>query len=109
MYKSVSLACMSVHQIHAWCLLRSEENVGSLELELQSCELPQGCWDSNLGIPQKQVFLTAKLSLQPYKDFFLIMNPNLIIFSRQVVCQPFDLPNNKYLTLQIYTGTGLST
>lgn len=71
MYKSVSLACMSVHQIHAWCLLRSEENVGSLELELQSCELPQGCWDSNLGIPQKQVFLTAKVSLQPYKDFFL--------------------------------------
>lgn len=70
MYMSVSLACMSVHQIHAWCLLRSEENVGSLELELQSCELPQWCWDSNLGIPQKQVFLTAKLSLQPYKDFF---------------------------------------
>lgn len=37
------------------------------------------------------------------------MNPNLIIFSRQVVCQPSDLPNNKYLTLQIYTGMGLST
>lgn len=37
------LACMSVHQICARCLLRSEENVGSLELELQSCELPQGC------------------------------------------------------------------
>lgn len=65
------LASMSVHQICARCLLRSEENVGSLELELQSCELPQGCWDSNLGIPQKQAFLTTKLSLQPYKEFFL--------------------------------------
>lgn len=101
---------MSVHQICAWCLLRSEENVGSLELELHSCELSHGCWDSNLGIPQKHVFLIAKLSLQPYKDFFFkIMNPNLILFSCQVVCQPSDLPNNKYLTLQIYTGTGLST
>lgn len=35
------------------------------------------------------------------------MNSNLILFSCQVVCQPPDLPNNKYLTLQIYTGTVL--
>ena len=27
--------CMYVHCVHSWCLQKSEEDIGSLELELQ--------------------------------------------------------------------------
>jgi hypothetical protein len=45
-----------------------------LELELDSYEPPRGCWELNLGPPDKQpMLLTAEPSLQPPKDLVLIM------------------------------------
>lgn len=55
---SVLLACMSVHHIHAWCLLRSKEGIGSPGSEItDGCELLCGYWDLNLDSLQEQVLL----------------------------------------------------
>lgn len=41
--------------------------VYSLELELDSCELPSRCWEPNPGpVQEPQVFLSAEPSLQPF-------------------------------------------
>ena len=42
----------------------------SLDLELQSCELPCGCWELNLGpLEEQSVLLTTESSHQPLTDF----------------------------------------
>ena len=41
--------------------------IGALELEFtDSCELPRGCWELNLGpLEEQSVLLTPEPSLQP--------------------------------------------
>lgn len=83
---SVLLAYMSVHYIHAWCLLRSKEGIGSPGSEISDgCELLCGYWDLNLDSLEEQVRLIncwasssapilSSLIIQVLKYFyFLIM------------------------------------
>lgn len=58
--------CVFMHDICAYCLLRPEEGVPSLEAWVtDGSELPSRCWELKLGLPEElQVFLTAEPSLQ---------------------------------------------
>lgn len=58
-------ACMYMHCVHVWCLLKSEEGVGSLEIGItDGCELLCGCWELNLGsLECKPMLLTSEPSL----------------------------------------------
>lgn len=54
-----------VHHIHAWCVRRSEEGIGHLELELWLTVSSYS--EPNLGPLQKQrVLLTAEPPVQPF-------------------------------------------
>lgn len=57
---------MSVHYMHACCLLRPEESVRSLEQGLDGFELLSGSWKVYSGPSQEQlVLLTTGPALQP--------------------------------------------
>lgn len=54
-------ACISVHNIHAWCLRRQEDGVRFPGTRVRnSCELPCGHWLSSLGFLQQQAVLFIK-------------------------------------------------
>ena len=56
---------MSVYHMHAWCLRRPAEDIGSLGLELQMLVSAIRCWELNPGpLEEQQVLLTNEPSLQ---------------------------------------------
>lgn len=61
------LACMYVHHVCARCLWRPDEGVWLLGTAVRdSCELPWGYWELNLGYRHdQQMLLIAKPFLQP--------------------------------------------
>lgn len=54
--------CMYVHHVHVWCLLRPEEEIGSLEIRItEGCKLLCGCWELNLdSLEGKPMLLTSE-------------------------------------------------
>lgn len=60
--------------MHAWCLGRSEEGIGSPGIEVtQGRELPCGSWEKDLGPVQEQsMILSVEASLQQ-QDLFLLL------------------------------------
>ena len=74
MYMSILPACMSVHHVCAWCLWRSEDDVGSSGAgDTSVCEVPCECRDSNQEQP---VLSTAEPSLQvPYLNLEVSLIP----------------------------------
>ena len=65
--------CLHVYlyHMHAWCPGRPESYKSSRTGVPDSCELPCGCWELNLGPLEKQpVLLTTEPLLQlPFLDF----------------------------------------
>jgi hypothetical protein len=57
-------ACIPVYHVHAWCPQRPEDCISSPGTEvIRGCELPSGCWDSNLDpLEEQQMFLTTEAS-----------------------------------------------
>jgi len=65
-----SLACASVHQAHAWCLQRPEEDVGSSGTEVINVwRLPTECWELKLGPLEEK---PALLATEPYLQHLLL-------------------------------------
>ena len=58
-------SCLSVHHVHAWCLQRSEEGVGSPRASVKKdCGQLCGCWELNSGpLEEHPVLLTTETSL----------------------------------------------
>ena len=57
-----------MYYIGAWCPLRPDEGIGSPGTRVtDSCELPHGCWKSNMGSLKEQpvLALNAEPPLQP--------------------------------------------
>ena len=60
----------AVYHLHAWCLQKSKEVIGSPETGIMdSCELPRGCWESNTGPVKEQLMLTADPCCQHHNSF----------------------------------------
>lgn len=62
--------------MHAVCLWRPEERIGSPgNVATDHCELQCRCWELNMGLQrEKSVPLTAALSLQPSLFFKCSLN-----------------------------------
>lgn len=69
--------CMSVHYLDVWCLIRSEEGIKSLELELQlhmKHHMGAGTKPVSSGTEEQPVFLTTVPSFQPILSTFYEVN-----------------------------------
>lgn len=67
MCSSALLACVTVHNMCAWCLQMPEGTGFPRAGVIDSCEMPRECWESNLALEEQPVLKTAEMSLQPLK------------------------------------------
>lgn len=65
--------CMSIHYLDVWCLIRPEEGIESLELELQ-LHMGAGTKPVSSGTEEQPVFLTTVPSFQPILSTFYAVN-----------------------------------
>lgn len=65
--------CVHMHHMLAWCPLKPEKSIRSLETGVtKSCKPPLGFWESNLSpLQEQQIFLATESSLQPTFYSFL--------------------------------------
>lgn len=73
-YFYVHYVCVYMHHICALCLRRPVDDIISPGTgAIESCELPRGCWEPNLGSLKEQQCLTTKLSLELCNNCFPVV------------------------------------
>ena len=73
---------MDVHCVHAWCLWRSEEGIGSLELQFQMVVSHQ-VEDSNLNLLEKQSALRHLPGPQECSSWIIYAHVSILIHVTQ--------------------------
>lgn len=71
---------MFMYHLCVWCLWRPKEDTRSPGTEItDSCKLPCGCWDSNLGPSVRTESALAACTISPALIFFLHPHKTLMI------------------------------